>query len=247
MLNSIYTCRNLPRLSWLLFCSIVLLSAGCQLSPQFSSLLGIRQPVQMPTYSEPTFSVFVSPQFRATRPKRILLLESGHQKGNYGESKKLIAELASSFRRLGICEVVVSQDVRLRQHSDNILQGKFDEREIAALSRQFNADAIGVVRVNELVAFSPMRVSITLAIIDSNESVVTFAVDGTWDTTRPATNNEFQRYVCGSCNSVLNTSELKSVGLQSPTKLLSFAASQITDSLNSKITNSSQEAFRYSY
>ena len=117
-------------------------------------------------------------------------------------------------------------------HSDNILQGQFDEREIARLARQFNVDAIALVKVNELRAHSPMRASITMAIVNSNESMVTFAVDGTWDTTRPATQSEFRRYVCDSCNLPSNSNESQSIYLQSPTRFLAFIASQITNALN---------------
>ncbi len=176
--------------------------------------------------------MFVSPLFVSHRPRRVLILESGQTPGQYQETQNLITEFASQLRRTGIFEVVAPPGERLFVHSDNILQGQFDEREIARLSRQYNADSIALVRINEFRAYSPMRASVTMAIVDSNDSVATFAIDGTWDTTRPATQSEFRRYVCTSCNLPANSDETQSIYLQSPTRLLAFVGSQMIDALN---------------
>lgn len=199
--------------------------------PHWTSLFFHRN-VEYVTVSEPCYSLFVGPQFASNRPRRVLILESGQTPGKYLETQNLITELSSQLRQAGIFEVVAPPGERLFVHSDNILQGQFDEREIARLSRQYNADAIALVRINEFRAFSPMRASVTMAIVDSNDSVVTFAIDGTWDTTRPATHNEFRRYVCTSCNLPSNSKETQSIYLQSPTRLLAFTASQIIEALN---------------
>lgn len=212
---------------------LLIFVGGCQRMPRWNSLFWRHRGVECVPVSEPCYSVFVSPLFAAQPPRRVLILESGNTPGKYLETQKLITEFASQMRQRGIFEVVAPPGEQLFVHSDNILQGQFDEREIARLSRLYNADSIAMVRINEFRAFSPMRASVTMAVVNSNESVVTFAIDGTWDTTRPATQNEFGRYVCASSNLPADSEEAQSIYLQSPTRLLAFTASQVIEALNS--------------
>ena len=235
--NMSATCQNnrhSRRLEFVVTGFILLLLGGCHFCPQWP-FLSRRSIVEYTPAPEPTYSVFSSPLFVANRPRRILLLESGQTPGKYGETQILITELAAQLRSAGSFDVVAPPGDRLHVHSDNILQGQFDEREIARLSRRYNVDAIALVKVNEFRAYSPMQAGVTMAIVSSNESVVTFAVDGTWDANRPATQAEFRRYVCASCNLPSSSNESQSIYLQSPTRFLSLIASQITDALNSRV------------
>lgn len=179
----------------------------------------------------PTYSVFVSPEFKSSPPQRVVLLPSGQSSGNYQLHCRAIQELATQLRQVGVFEILVPRDERFRSHSDNLLQGSFDEREIAKFSEYYNADAIAIVRVNELRPVAPLRTSITMVIVDANESVVSFAVDGVWDSANQGTYQQFQSYIhdhqaaTGLANST--SGNQSPIELQSPTALFSFAASQI--------------------
>lgn len=179
----------------------------------------------------PSYSVFASPLFKASPPRRIVMIASGPDHGSYGETNKLMGELASLIRTAGKFEVVTPDYERLSTYSDNIIHGKFDEREIAELSHKYNADAVALVRVNELRTHSPMRASATMAIIDSNEAIVSFAVDGNWDTAQPGVLNEFQNFVSTRNSVATYPNAPTNILLQSPTNLLSFVASKIVESL----------------
>jgi hypothetical protein len=160
------------------------------------------------------------------------MIEAGPSDGNYEPSRRMIAELASQVRACGYFEIITPANVRLPSQMDNILNGKFHELEIAQLARQYNADAVAFVRVNELRGYAPMRASITLAIVDSNETVVVFAVDGNWDTANAATQQAFANHVNSGSHVVPVSSEVQ---LQSPRALLAFASAQIAEVIGNSI------------
>lgn len=181
----------------------------------------------------PTYSKYVSPQFNANKPRRIAMLTAGRTPGNYKETQKLISLLATKIRAAGAFEIIVPPDERLHLETDDILTGRFSERKIAELARRYNADAIGLVRVNDFRAYAPMRTSVTLAILDSAETIVTFAVDGSWDTADPGVHKQFQTYVnSNSCSNPLAV-QIPSVQMQSPESLFAFVAAQIDQALQS--------------
>lgn len=161
------------------------------------------------------------------------MLAAGQTKGSYNETQKLISLLASKIRAAGAFEIITPPNERLHLFYDDILKGRFDEREIAELARRYNADAIGLVRINDFRAYAPMRSSATMAIIDSAETIVTFAVDGSWDTADPGVNRQFQNYVKIHSQSNPLSSQIPSLQLQSPESLLGFVASQMDQALQS--------------
>ncbi len=205
---------------------LVMICTGCQrfrFKPLFARNVVTEQVAPTP----PTYQTFVSPRFWSNRPNRILMIESGQNNGNYEESRKLIAELATQIRASGAFEVV-TPEVRLHSTPDNILHGRFDEREIAYLSRSHSADAIALVRVNDLQAHGSLRTSATVAVIDCQETVVTFGLDGAWDTANLNTKNQFEQFVSGR-----TMTNGPSIYYRSPSQLLAFVASQIAVEMQS--------------
>ena len=187
----------------------------------------------------PTFSVFASPAFQTLPPRRVVILPSGQTPGSYEHHRRAIDELATKLRQAGVFEIIVPRDQRLRSQPDSLLEGAFDEREIAALSHQYNADAIAIVRVNELRPVAPLRISLTMVIVDAHESVVTFAVDGVWDVADQGTHYDFLSYLqthqvaSGLASTTSNTQP--PLELQSPTALFAFAAAQISGALGVEV------------
>lgn len=198
--------------------------AGCQFAnPFLFPFWGVADVVPEP--SVPTHQIFITPNFHGTRPSRVVLLASNQNAGSYDENQRLINELAVRFRAEGLFEVVTPK-MRLPSHMDNIQQGKFGERDVARISREFNADSICLVRVNELRSFPPIRTSITLAFVDSNESVVACGVDGVWDLAEVSTRRDFKSFLMQDGTDCSNQ-----LYLQSPNALFKFVASQISQSI----------------
>lgn len=209
--------------TYLLLLSLLVFS-GCQFAPPFMfPYWGATEVIMEP--AAPTHQVFLTPEFSGQRPRRVVLISSNRNAGNYDANDKLIAELAARFRADGLCEVV-TPNIRLPGHLDNIQQGRFDERDLAQISRKFNADAVALVRVNELRTYSPIRTSITLAFIDSNESVIACGVDGVWDLASVDTRQQFMNYLAPD-----GRESLQQLNLQSPNALFRFVATQVSQSI----------------
>ena len=215
------------------------LNCGCQtlccwVPPWRRTVVSESRPVPVPT-----FSVFASPSFLAQPPQRVVILPSGQTPGSYEHHQRAIDELATKLRQVGVFELVVPRDQRLRSQPDNLLEGSFDEREIAALSQHYNADAVAIVRVNELRPVAPLRTSITMVIVDAQESVVTFAVDGVWDLADHGTHYDFLTYLkthqvaTGLASST--SGKQPPIELQSPTALFSFASAQISGAVGVEV------------
>lgn len=236
MINSTPTPKSRPVtramiIRTMLLAGLLISLAGCQIFSRAPRFGWRKAELVTPVASEPAFSVFASPRFTNNRPKRVLILESGMTKGRYSAAEKLIAELSAQIRSQGVFQVIAPTDVRLRSYPDDIVRGRFDEREIAELSRRYNADAVALVRVNEIRAYAPLRTSVTMAIIDSHDSIVTFAVDGNWDTANLGLQSEFQTYVANHSPPTPNSGVTPSIHLESPNYLFAFVASQITGAL----------------
>mgnify|MGYP000250582944 CR=1 FL=1 len=172
--------------------------------------------------------VMVNPQLAGVRPVRVVMVASGRSNGSYATHQKVLRELASQFRTRGQFEVVTPADLRFHGHSDNILEGKFDEAELANVARNFNADTVALVSVTEFRSAPPMRASVSLAFIDSNESVVSVGLDGIWDLADPQTRRAFDAYLA---NSPVAARHEKKLHLQSPNSLFRFLADQMAESL----------------
>ena len=124
--------------------------------------------------------------------------------------------------------MVVPDDLLLYGHSDNILQGKFDEAELATVSRIYNSDAVVIVRVNEFRSLNPMRVGVALAIIDSAESIQLLGAEGVWDLADIETNVAFENFLLA--NAAASSHEQR-IRHQAPTWLFQFSASQMVEAI----------------
>lgn len=219
-----------PSLMSLTMISLMLSCSGCAYLSAWQSRKGCEVPA---VSAGPTYSVFVSPHFNAEKPRRIVMISSGETTGGYDETSRLISHLATKIRAVGAFEVIVPPNQRVLLKSDDILRGRFNEREMASIARKYNADAIALVRVNDFRAYAPMRTSVTMAIVDGPETIVAFAVDGSWDTSSPGVDQLFKKYIEKNSQSNPLATELSTVQSQSPDALLGFVASEIDQALQS--------------
>jgi hypothetical protein len=179
---------------------------------------------------EPMMNQRVSNDARVSgrRLQRVLMIATGISNGSYETQQKLIAELANQFRQRQMFEVVAPRHIRLSAHSNNIVQGKFNEAEIAKMARDYNADAIAIVTVNEFKSSAPMRIGLSVAFVDSAETVVLAASDSMWDLGKPVVRQHFDRFVENS----FSASEIERPLLHhSPQTVLRFVAANVTQEL----------------
>ncbi|MEQ1904035.1 MAG: hypothetical protein ABL888_07635 [Pirellulaceae bacterium] len=172
------------------------------------------------------YSLFVAPDFSQVAPRRVVIIPTGMEAGGFQAPFKFAEILADSIRGCGLCEVFVPNSVDCRLNIDHLLAGQFEERDISRLAHDYQCDAVLFLRVNSLKAFPPLQTSITTALVDANESVVVFAMDGNWDINDREIRESFEQF-----NSVANPNQNESefaLQMRSPNRLFHFVAHQTT-------------------
>lgn len=208
--------------------SLVCISGCCSFS--LDSLLFGLSNQEAEILPEPMVNQRLSsdPRLAGRQPQRVLMVATGRSDGSYAAQQKMIAELASQFRQLRMFEVIAPRNIRMHSYSNNIAQGKFDEAELAKLARHYNADAVAIVTVNELKSSVPIRVSLSVAIVDSAETVIMAASDSMWDLGDPLVRQHFDRFVDMS----LSASNIEKPLLHhSPETVFRFVATNVTRDL----------------
>lgn len=185
------------------------------------------KPAPEPFFEPFKYSLYSAPDFNTNPPLRVLIVPTGTESGRYQVPVQFAEALAGAIRAEGLAEVVFPPEIVCTMSVDRILSGQFDEFEIVNLTKAWHCDAVMFIRVNQLQAFAPLKTSVTAALVDSNESVVTFALDGNWDTTDPEILKGFKHYLkrgaVGASESELN------LQLQSPSRMYAFVAWQIAN------------------
>jgi len=172
------------------------------------------------------FSSYVSPRFVQRPPIRVALIPTNLSSGNYDASTKFLNALAGEIRLAGLFEVIQPRQFHCKTTVDEILMGRFDEREITRLARTYHCDAIMLVRMNQFQGHWPLKTGITAAMVDANESIVIFSVDGNWDTADPEIQQSYRWFVNQRTTDV--PAPAREIYLQSPENLFAFVANQIT-------------------
>ena len=186
----------------------------------------VRKPRSQPFCEARKYSLFVAPDFSQVAPRRVVIIPTGTDAGGFQAPQKYAEILADSMRSCGLCEVFVPKSVDCRLNIDHLLAGQFGEHDIAGLAGKYQCDAVLFLRVNSLKAFSPLQTSITTALVDANESVVIFAMDGNWDMNDREIHETFAHFQ-SSTNPNMNVSE-SAMNMRSPSRLFHFVAYQTT-------------------
>lgn len=180
--------------------------------------------VQTPFIEPIQYSLFRDPELMQRGPQRVLLVPTGIESGRYQAPAQMAEALAAAIRAAGISEVVFPPELTTQITVDRILAGQFSEREIISLCSQWQCDGVMFIRVNQVQAFSPLSTSMTAALVEANESVVLFAIDGNWDTSDPHLRQGFERFVK---RSAFDGSESEyRLQLQSPSRLFAYIGHQ---------------------
>lgn len=185
-----------------------------------------RKPLPEPFFEVHKYSLFVAPDFVDRAPRRVLIVPTGTESGRYQVPIHFAESLAGAVRAAGVAEVVFPPQLDCQMSVDRLLTGQFDEWEITNLARDWQCDGVMFVRVNQIQSFAPLKASVTAALVDANESVVAFAIDGNWDTTDPEIRNGFEHFVKQS--SLDASDSERRLQHQAPSRLFAYVAQQMT-------------------
>lgn len=182
----------LPRVRMGLAVLLLLASAGgCQ-------WLQRGKPVALPSFvkAPDSFSFFAAPDYAARPPRRVLVLPADAQLQPVAVQRQFAEQLAVQLRAAQLFEVVTAPvPANCRCDMDSILRGQFDEYRLLELTRQYNADALMFTRVNGIRAYSPIELSVTVALVDRNEAIVLASADGNWSQQDPQTAESWRSWL----------------------------------------------------
>lgn len=163
-------------------------------------------------------------------PGRVVLLHSGSLLPSEDFKRQLAQSLGMHVRNFQTFELVIPQRLGCQTSLDEILRGTYRENELISIARSYNADAVLLYRVNHFQFYEPMQTSVSAALVDMNESVVTFAVDQSWNAAAQPTCHQFESFVLS--HAPTESESHHQLQLQSPASFASFVGYQIASLLD---------------
>ena len=137
---------------------------------------------------------FRSSHFVPGQIRKVVMVAPFGCQSSFREQEGFTGQFASQLRAQGVFDVVISRDI-VNCDVKMITTGKFDERIIARLGREYSADAVLFTQLNSFSAYTPMSAAASFVLVDTRESVVLMAADGTWDTSDPIILCDFENFV----------------------------------------------------
>lgn len=207
---------------------------GCSKFIQFQNPFRPKPDYVATAIAPPRCQSFASPRLQISPPRRVLVVGTGldgASRFRTASSQRLVNELATSMREFGLFEVIAPGGEQLQACPSNILRGRFDEREIATLSRRYNCDTICLVRVNDLQEHFPLRANVSIALVDAYETVVNLAIEGAWDTGYELTRRDFENFVLATVQRRGSELDIAPIEFQSPSYLLTFAGVELAEAI----------------
>jgi hypothetical protein len=110
------------------------------------------------------------------------------------------------------------------------LQGTFPEHLLVALHRQFQADAVLFVNINEYHPYSPPKLGATVHLVSTYEAITLASIDGIWDARDEALALEARAY-CHQLSQI-NTLPRCDLILHAPDLFQRFVARKIVTVLS---------------
>ncbi|MEL7497691.1 MAG: hypothetical protein AAFN77_08785 [Planctomycetota bacterium] len=206
----------------------VVTSTGCQRFAHCGWFpFGASAEIHTTSIAPPSIPIAIDPRFQHAERDRVLLISSGFDQSGFPSNQSMIDELQLQFQKSGLQEAIAPRNVEMKSHTDEILVGKFNEYEMVELARAYNADTIALVRVNELSRHAPLRLGVTVAFVDCNESYVFCSVDYQWDLAENSTRWEFNDFL----SRMTIPDYEREISCASPRLVMQFASEQLVHSL----------------
>ena len=128
--------------------------------------------------------------------RRIALMPTSMGRAEQADFALLInQQLANTLRATGKFEVIVISHEQLEACQNNVIrQGRYDERQLARLGRQFNVDGVFYSKLKDSNIYGPLSADLNCVLVDVREAIVVSSVNGRWDLGHPADRNRFLKF-----------------------------------------------------
>lgn len=160
------------------------------------------------------------------KPRRIVIVTTNNRQDRLREQDMFAKALSAKLRKCGLqFETVISPDKVCRDKLPT-RRGRFDEVELVALSHNYNADAVLYCELEIISAYNPMQMETSLLLVNVGEAIAIVSANHEFDLNRPDTYEAYSNFALQSPDHSQNL-------MNSPSKLINYAASTVVDSLAS--------------
>ena len=103
-------------------------------------------------------------------PRRILIFHANNRLDRLRE-QSVFSEALARQMAIGGKVSVIQSDMTSCNHTSPLITGRYDEQQIAELSRRYNADAILFFDLRDFAAYAPMSMRAQFVLVHAHESV----------------------------------------------------------------------------
>ena len=154
-----------------------------------------------------------------------MIITTANRQDRLKEQDRFANSLASQLRASSQYDVVVSRE-RVCIEKLPMRRGKFDEHDVLAASREYNADTVLYCDVQQISAYEPMRIQTSVLLISAYEAISLVSTTSTLDLKHSATRTRYDTFSQQHC-------ETSTIHLNSPSQFIDFAASEFATGLKS--------------
>ena len=159
------------------------------------------------------------------KPRRIVIVATHNRQDRLREQDRFVQSLAQHLRASQQFEVVISRD-KVCLSKLPMRRGKFDERELLALSRNYHADAVLYCELPQMSAYEPMQLQTSTLLVHVSEAIALVSATSTFDLRQPGTRKKYAAFALRQCPDPVSDTHLSS-----PSEFIDFAASEVAGGL----------------
>ena len=152
------------------------------------------------------------------QPRRIVIVTTNNRQDRLKEQDLFSKALAKHLRQGQRFDVVISREKMCRDKLP-MRRGAFDEQRLLALSRAYNVDAVLFCELEQISAYEPMQLQMSMLLVDVGEAVSLASATTTVDQRPPGMHQAYVIFAGQDCDQFTTDTHLNS-----PSLLIDFAA-----------------------
>ena len=174
-----------------------------------------------------------------TRPiRRVVILPVENRAGSDPKTLEHFQHaVASAIREQQVYEIIeIPAHLRPRCSPQWVQQGMYPDQVLADMYRNYNADAVLFVSINQFSAYPPAAIAATVHLVDSDEGMLLSTVEGSWSVDNPNVAGAMQRKI-----QTEQSPERAKLLMKSPR----FVADFVADEIAAELSNRKSSAIQY--
>lgn len=202
--------------------SLVLLLCGCAAPP-----------IPPIPFESAVHSFAVPTEGRPNAIRRVAVLPLIDHSNQPQQGELLRNAIAHHLRRKGSFEVLSPEKLGLAPCiSPDLAQAAFAETMLVQMAASLQVDGVIILHGTEIRPYEPLRVALTLHLVDANDALTIATVDGVWDADDLATNAAAINYFSGKS---VDWNLATEVNMVSPNRFYDFIGFDVATRLDQQL------------